>query len=75
MSEATVTRRGLITIPAELRAALAVNPGDRVTFTLLDDGAALIRAKTRSLDGLQGLLKDAGNKRRKPVPTGDLNLR
>lgn len=75
MSEAIVTRRGLITIPAELRAALALNPGDRVVFSLLDDGTMLMRAKTRSLDGLQGLLKAAGNKRRKPVPTDDLNLR
>ncbi len=75
MSEATVTRRGLITIPAELRAALAVNPGDRVVFSLLDDGTMLMRAKTRSIDGLQGLLKAAGNRRRQPVPTDDLNLR
>ena len=74
MSEATVTRRGLITIPAELRAALALNPGDRVAFTLLDDGSTVMRAKTRSLDGLQGLLKAAGNKRREPVPIDDLNL-
>lgn len=75
MSEATVTSNGRITIPAELRAALALNPGDRVTFTLLDDGTMLMRARTRSIDGLQGLLKAAGNKRRQPVPTDDLNLR
>ncbi|WP_439640273.1 AbrB/MazE/SpoVT family DNA-binding domain-containing protein [Nevskia sp.] len=74
MSEATMTSKGQITIPAEIRAALGLDTGERVVFTQLDDGTTVMRAKTRSINELQGLLKPTDNKRRKPVPIDDLNL-
>ena len=74
MTEATLTSKGQITIPAEIRAALGLNTGERVVFTQLDDGTTVMRAKTRSISELQGLLKPADSRRRKPVPTDDLNL-
>ena len=74
MTEATLTSKGQITIPAEIRAALGLNTGERVVFTQLDDGTTVMRAKTRSISELQGLLKPTDSRRRKPVPTEDLNL-
>lgn len=74
MTEATLTSKGQITIPAEIRAALGLNTGERVVFTQLDDGTTVMRAKTRSISELQGLLKPTDSRRRKPVPTDDLNL-
>ena len=74
MTEATLTSKGQITIPAEIRAALGLNTGERVVFTQLDDGTTVMRAKTRSITELRGLLKPADSKRRKPVPTDALNL-
>ncbi|MBA4285281.1 MAG: AbrB family transcriptional regulator [Xanthomonadaceae bacterium] len=74
MSEATLTSKGQITIPAEIRAALGLDTGERVVFTQLDDGTTVMRAKTRSINELQGLLKPKDGKRRKPVPTDNLNL-
>lgn len=56
MADATVTSKGQITIPAEVRAAMNVHPGDRVVFTVLSDGTTVIRAKTKSLRSLVGSL-------------------
>lgn len=66
-SEATVTSKGQITIPAEVRKAMGLAPGERVVFSLLYDGTTVMRAKTRSLRDLKGLLKATGTKGRKPV--------
>ena len=57
MSEATLTSKGQITIPAEIRKAMGVTSGERVVFTQLGDGTTVMRAKTRSILELKGLLK------------------
>ena len=57
MSEATLTSKGQITIPADIRRSLALNPKDRLTFTPMPDGTVVMRAKTKSLVSLKGLLK------------------
>ncbi|WP_293368318.1 AbrB/MazE/SpoVT family DNA-binding domain-containing protein [Nevskia sp.] len=74
MTDATMTSKGQITIPAEIRAALGLNTGERVVFTQLDDGTTVMRAKTRSISELQGLLKPTDSKRRKPVATDSLGI-
>ena len=40
---AKVTSKGQTTIPAEIRAALRVGPGDLIAWYMLDDGSARIR--------------------------------
>lgn len=72
MSEATITSKGQITIPAEIRKALGLSAGERVVFTRLDDGTTVMRAKTRSLQDLKGLLKPAVGKRK--VSIDDMNI-
>lgn len=73
MSEATVTTKGQITIPADIRRALGVAAGERVVFTELDDGTVVMRAKTRSIQDLKGMLKGARKKRGK-VAVEDMNI-
>jgi AbrB family looped-hinge helix DNA binding protein len=57
MSEATLTSKGQITIPADIRRALAIGPKDRLTFTPMPDGPVVLRAKTKFLLALKGMLK------------------
>jgi antitoxin PrlF len=72
MSEATVTSRGRISVPAVVRRAMGLSAGDRVVFTRLEDGTALIRAKTRSILELKGMLK--GKSAKKKVTIADMNI-
>jgi AbrB family looped-hinge helix DNA binding protein len=65
MSEATVTSKGQVTIPAEIRKALGLAAGERVVFTQLDDGTTIMRAKTRSILELKGMLKPLRGRKRK----------
>ena len=44
----------------------------RYVFTRLDDGTTVMRAKTRSILELEGLLKDAVKKRK--VSVDDMNI-
>ena len=73
MSEATMTSKGQITIPAAIRTALGLRAGERVVFTQLDDGTTVMRAKTRSVLELRGLLKPLRGNRRK-VAVEDMNI-
>lgn len=73
MSEATVTSKGQITIPVDVRTSLALQAGERVVFTTLDDGTVIMRPKNRSLLELEGLLKDAGTRKSK-VRIEDMNI-
>jgi len=46
MNETTVTTKGQVTIPAEIRARLGIKPRDRVTFELNGDTATLKKARS-----------------------------
>jgi antitoxin PrlF len=46
MTTATVTSKGQITIPANVRLALQVKPGDRVEFVEVDPGRFEVVAAT-----------------------------
>ena len=59
MSEATLTSKGQITIPADIRKSMAISPKDRLTFTPMPDGTVVMRAKNKSLLSLKGMLKPA----------------
>jgi AbrB family looped-hinge helix DNA binding protein len=59
MSEATITSKGQVTIPADIRHALGLTAGVRITFTQLEDGTVIVRAKTRSILDLEGSLPGA----------------
>ncbi len=69
MTTATVTGKGQITIPAQIRAALHVGTGDRVEFVEIEPGRYEFMAATRSLSELKGMFKKPG----KPVSLQDMN--
>ena len=60
MSEAILTSKGQITIPADIRKLMAISPKDRLTFTPMPVGTVVMRAKTRSIKDLKGLLETVG---------------
>ena len=72
MSEATLTSKGQITIPADIRKALGLSTGERIVFTQLADGTTIMRAKRHSIVDLKGLLK-AGRSRPK-VSIAKMNI-
>ena len=51
----TVTSKGQVTLPAKLRKALGIQPGDRIELTLEGDEARL-RRTTRSFEDLRGIV-------------------
>lgn len=54
MSTATLTVKGQITIPVDVRRALNVEPGDRVEFVQIEPGRFELIAATRSVRELKG---------------------
>lgn len=57
MSLATLTSKGQVTIPIDVREALDLQPQDKLNFTVLPDGTVIVRAKKRSVRDLAGLLE------------------
>ena len=55
MATATVTSKGQITIPVQVRSALGVDAGDRIEFVEIEKGQFAIVAATRSVHELKGL--------------------
>ncbi len=61
MAFATVTSKGQTTIPKAVRAAANLKPGDRIHFTVLEDGAIILRVKNGSVRDIS--FKPPGSKR------------
>jgi AbrB family looped-hinge helix DNA binding protein len=59
MTTATVTSKGQITIPANVRQSLHVDAGDRVEFVELEPGQFLFMAVNRSVTELKGMFGKA----------------
>ncbi|MFB6262337.1 MAG: AbrB/MazE/SpoVT family DNA-binding domain-containing protein [Bradymonadaceae bacterium] len=57
MSSATVTSKGQITIPKELREDLGLEPGDTVHFVLREDGEVVMEPEGRNIRELQGCIE------------------
>jgi AbrB family looped-hinge helix DNA binding protein len=57
MSTATLTSKGQVTIPKEVREALGLEPGDRLCFEVRGDGIVEVRAETVDLMSLFGAIK------------------
>jgi AbrB family looped-hinge helix DNA binding protein len=59
MSKATVTSKGQITIPKDVRAALGLETGHRVSFLLREDGVVEMHPENVDLMSLCGIFKPA----------------
>ena len=62
MATATITTKGQITIPKEVRDTLSLTAGDKVEFVLIDKREALIRPVSKKVDDVFGLLHKPGRK-------------
>jgi AbrB family looped-hinge helix DNA binding protein len=62
MPVATLTSKGQITIPIEVRRKLRLKPGDRIDFILEQGGGVRLKAHKRPLADLLGMLKGAGRR-------------
>lgn len=69
MTAATLTSKGQLTLPKEVRAALGVGPGDRVDFVRMEDGNFAVLPATHSVKSLMGLIP----KPKKPVSLEDMD--
>lgn len=70
MATATITSKGQITIPVQVRTALGLEAGDRVEFVEVEKGRFAIVPATRSVRDLEGLFR---GKRSKPVSIEEMN--
>ena len=69
MSTATVTSKGQLTLPKDVRTALGVVAGDKVTFVRMEDGNFAVLPATRSVMSLAGFLKQP----ERPVTLEDMD--
>ena len=68
MAAATLTSKGQITVPAEVRRSLGLEPGDRVLF-VEDGGAFRILPANAPVTALKGMV----GKPAKPVTPADMD--
>jgi antitoxin PrlF len=66
---ATVTSKGQITIPKEVREKLNLQTGDRLEFLVQEDGTAKVVPLTSSVTKLKGMVA----KPKKPVSLEDMD--
>ena len=57
MPIATVTSKGQVTIPKEIRDACHIKPGTELLFIRQLDGTITVRPRTRDLRDMIGMLK------------------
>lgn len=58
--DSTLTTKGQMTIPKDIRDSLGMKPGDRMTFTILPNGTVLMRVKNKSVMNVAGRLRRKG---------------
>ncbi|HVS30883.1 MAG TPA: AbrB/MazE/SpoVT family DNA-binding domain-containing protein [Thermoanaerobaculia bacterium] len=59
MPRSTLTSKGQITLPREIRDHLGLETGDRVSFEIRD-GSVIVEAETVDLRSLRGIVKRRG---------------
>ena len=69
MDTATLTSKGQITVPKQIRERLNIRPGDRVHFFVEDDGTVTFMPAKSDVRALKGILPKPG----KPVSIETMN--
>ncbi len=72
MPTATVTSKGQVTIPKEVRERLKLRKGDRLNFVVTSGGEVLLKPAKIDVRDLYGLLHRPG---RKPVSIEEMDGR
>lgn len=69
MPTATLTSKGQLTLPRQVRVALGVEAGDRIDFVPLEGGRFAVMPATAPLAALKGVVR----KPDRPVPLADMD--
>lgn len=69
MSTATLTSKGQLTLPKDVRDALGLHPGDRVNFVRMEDGNYAVLPATQPVMALRGIIR----KPAKPVSLEEMD--
>jgi antitoxin PrlF len=70
MGESTITAKGQTTVPADVRTLVDAKPGTKLVWSVTPDGTIIVRAKTKSILAMAGMLKAPKGKR---VALEDMN--
>jgi antitoxin PrlF len=70
MATSTLTTKGQITIPKEIREHFKLRAGHRLEFQITADGLVVMRPRNRDVRELKGILRP---KRRKPISVEQMN--
>jgi antitoxin PrlF len=62
MPTATLTTKGQVTIPLEVRQRLGLKAGDRIEFQLGPAGDVVLTSKRIPFEEIQGMLRSPGQK-------------
>ncbi len=68
MTTATITSKGQITIPVDIRSALNLEAGDRIDFVIDESGKVIFMPITRDVSSLKGIIARPDN----PVSIEDM---
>ncbi len=63
MAESTLTSKGQTTMPADVRAFVHAKPGTKLVWSVTPDGTIIVRAKTKSILDMAGMLKSPKDRR------------
>ena len=69
MATSTMTTKGQVTIPLDVRRRLGLDAGDRIEFVEIEDGMFAIKPAIDDVRSLKGLLR----KPSEPVSVADMN--
>jgi len=70
MPIATLTSKGQVTIPKEVRDRLRLRAGDRLEFVVLPDGTVTLRTARRDVREFAGILR---GRLKKPLTVEEMN--
>jgi antitoxin PrlF len=69
MTKSTVTSKGQVTVPKEIREKAMIHEGTQLDFQIQDDGIILLIPIQRSISQLKGIVKSS---RKKPVSLAEM---
>ena len=69
MTKSTVTSKGQVTIPKEIRVIAMIHEGTQIDFQVQKDGTILIIPIQRHISQLKGIIK---SKRKNPVTLSEM---
>ena len=69
MSAATMTSKGQVTVPKDIRVLLGLQTGDKINFVVNDEGIVNFLPVTKNIQTLKGMIE----KPSEPVSIDDMN--